>query len=155
MASFGVTYLSKEALRHARRFMHADQAGVRDEVGFLIIHQRYADRFFPGTSVLHTRLRYVLFVPWIYADARDSRRRKRKPADLIASGEHKLTERLLGQDGVIGGRVFPEPLDQPPSYVYWTALQAWGLLRQRDIRGRWSRKRVENLLAVPSDCKAV
>ena len=153
MASFGVTFLSKEALRDARRFMHADQAGVRDEVGFLIIHQRYADRFFPGTSVLHTRLRYVLFVPWIYADARNSRRQKRKPTDVIASGEHKLTERLLGQDGVIGGRVFPEPLDQPPSYVYWTALQAWGLLRQRDIRGRWSRKRVENLLAAPSDAK--
>ena len=153
MASFGVTYLSKEALRNARRFMHAEQAGVRDEVGFLIIHQRYADRFFPGTSVLHTRLRYVLFVPWIYADARDSRRRKREPADAIASGEHKLTERLLGQDGVIGGHVFPESPDQPPSYVYWTALQAWGLLRQRDIRGRWSRKRVEDLLAAPSAAK--
>ena len=104
VASFGVTYLSKEALRDARRFMHADQAGVRDEVGFLIIHQRYADRFFPGTSVLHTRLRYVLFIPWIYADARNSRLRQRDPADVIARGEHKLTERLLGQDGVIVDR---------------------------------------------------
>ena len=150
MASFGITYLSKAALRDARRFMHADQAGVRDEVGFLIIHQRYADRFFPGTSVLHTRLRYVLFVPWIYTDARNSRLRQRNPADAIPKGEHKLTERLLGQDGVIGGRIFPEDSEQPPSYVYWTALQAWGLLRQRDIRGRWSRKRVEKLLAAPS-----
>ena len=150
MASFGVTYLSKEALREARRFMHADQAGVRDEVGFLIIHQRYADRFFPGTSVLHTRLRYVLFIPWIYADVRISRRRHRKPADAIARGEHKLTERLLGQDGVIGGRVFPAPLEQPPSYVYWTALQTWGLLRHRDLGGSWSRRRVEELLAAPS-----
>ena len=153
MASFGVTYLSKEALRDARRFMHADQAGVRDEVGFLIIHQRYADRFFPGTSVLHTRLRYVLFIPWIYDDARNSRLRQRNPSDAIARGEHKLTERLLDQVGVIGGRVFPEPLDQPPSYVYWTALQAWGLLRQPDIRGRWSRKRVEKLLGAPPAAK--
>ena len=55
--------------------------------------------------------------------------------------------RLLGQNGVIGGRVFPASLDQPPSYVYWTALQAWGLMRQPDMRGRWSRKRIENLLA--------
>ena len=153
MASFGVTYLSKEALRDARRFMHADDAGVRDEVGFLIIHQRYADRFFPGTSVLHTRLRYALFVPWIYTDARNSRLRQRNPADAIARGEHKLTARLLDQDGVIGGRVFPQPLDQPPSYVYWTALQAWGLLRQPDIRGRWSRKRVEKLLGAPPAAK--
>ena len=150
LASFGVTYLSKEALRDARRFMHADEAGVRDEIGFLTIHQRYADRFFPGTSVLHTRLRYVLFIPWIYADVRNSRHRRRDPAEAIASGEHKLTERLLGQDGVIGGRVHPKTPDQPPSYVYWTALQTWGLLRQRGICGNWSRKRVEDLLAAPA-----
>ena len=105
--------------------------------------------FFPGTSVLHTRLRYVLFIPWIYADVRNSRRRHQKPAEAIVSGEHKLTERLRGQDGVIGGRVHPETPDQPPSYVYWTALQTWGLLRQRGISGSWSRKRVEELLAAP------
>jgi hypothetical protein len=67
-ASFGMTYLSPDAMRDARKFMSADQKGVRDEIGFLIVHQRYADRFFPGTSVLHTRLRYVLFVPWLYRD---------------------------------------------------------------------------------------
>ena len=55
-------------MRDARKFMAADQQGVRDEIGFLTVHQRYADRFFPGTSVLHTRLRYVLFVPWLYRD---------------------------------------------------------------------------------------
>lgn len=63
-----MTYLSPDAMRDARIFMNSDQKGVRDEIGFLIVHQRYADRFFPGTSVLHTRLRYVLFVPWLYRD---------------------------------------------------------------------------------------
>jgi hypothetical protein len=53
-------------LRRAERQLSGAGEGVRDEIGFLIIHQRYADYFFPGTSVLHTRLRYVLFVPWIY-----------------------------------------------------------------------------------------
>ena len=42
--------------------------GVRDEIGFLTIHQRYSDRFFPGTSVLHTRVRYALFVPWLFEE---------------------------------------------------------------------------------------
>jgi hypothetical protein len=149
MPSFGITYLSKEALRDARRFMSADQTGVRDEIGFLIVHQRYADRFFPGTSVLHTRLRYILFVPWLYADVRATRSRGQKPADLIAKGEHRLTGRLLGEAGVIGGRVWPTPIDQPPSYVYWTALQQWGLLRERGLRGSWSRAQVERLLATP------
>lgn len=147
MPSFGITYLSKEALRDARRFMSADQTGVRDEIGFLIVHQRYADRFFPGTSVLHTRLRYILFVPWLYANVRASRLRGQRPSDLIARGEHRLTERLLGESGVIGGRVWPTPIDQPPAYVYWTALQQWGLLRERGLNGSWSRAQVERVLA--------
>lgn len=65
MPSFGLTFLSRSALREAEQLMLGETAGVRDEVGFLVVHQRYADRFFPGTSVLHTRLRYSLFIPWI------------------------------------------------------------------------------------------
>ena len=42
----------------------ADSEGVRDEVGVLALHTTYANRFFPGTSVQQTRLRYALFVPW-------------------------------------------------------------------------------------------
>ncbi|WP_316397066.1 hypothetical protein [Bradyrhizobium sp. 33ap4] len=34
--------------------MDEETMGVRDEIGFLTIHQRYADRFFPGTSVLYS-----------------------------------------------------------------------------------------------------
>src|SRR3954467_3722757 len=66
MSNYGWTYLSRDALRRAERQLNGAGEGVRDEIGFLIIHQRYADYFFPGTSVLHTRLRYALFVPWIY-----------------------------------------------------------------------------------------
>jgi hypothetical protein len=44
--------LSRKA--QAEQMMFGGAAGVRDEVGFLIVHQRYADHFFPGTSVLHT-----------------------------------------------------------------------------------------------------
>lgn len=148
MPSFGFAYLSKQALREARRFMNSDQKGVRDEIGFLIVHQRYADRFFPGTSVLHTRLRYALFLPWLYEDVRDARQSGLKPADRIARAEHRLTGRLIGESGVIGGLVHPKPIDQPPSYVYWTALQKWGLLGERPGGGSWSRAQVNRLLAV-------
>jgi hypothetical protein len=51
----GWTYLSREALARAKAQMDNESMGVRDEIGFLTIHQRYADRFFPGTSVLHIR----------------------------------------------------------------------------------------------------
>jgi hypothetical protein len=73
MSSFGFTFLSRKALGQAEQSMLGGTAGVRDEVGFLIIHQRYADHFFPGTSVLHTRLRYALLVPWIFETLREKR----------------------------------------------------------------------------------
>jgi hypothetical protein len=53
MSNYGWTYLSRDALRRAEHQLSGAGDGVRDEIGFLIIHQRYADYFFPGTSVLH------------------------------------------------------------------------------------------------------
>ena len=36
-----------------------------DELGIGSIRDALADSLFPGTSVLQTRLRYVLFIPWL------------------------------------------------------------------------------------------
>jgi hypothetical protein len=46
--ALGWTYLSREALARAKAQMDEESMGVRDEIGFLTIHQGYADRFFPG-----------------------------------------------------------------------------------------------------------
>ena len=129
MSTFGWTFMSRKALRRAEDLLAGDPAGVRDEIGFLLIHQRYADRFFPGTSVLHTRLRYVLFVPWMYETLRKGPPIK-SANRTVEQAECKLAGRLLkAGDGVIGLLKYPEPISQPPSVVYWTALGAWGLLR--------------------------
>ena len=61
----GWVLLSGEAVARAEEALPPDGREVRDEVGFLALHQGFADRFFVGTSVLHTRLRYALFVPWL------------------------------------------------------------------------------------------
>jgi hypothetical protein len=37
----------------------------RDELGIGGIRDAIADRLFPGTSTIQTRLRYMLFVPWV------------------------------------------------------------------------------------------
>ena len=66
--ALGWTYLSRDALARAKAQMDEESLGVRDEIGFLTIHKGYADRFFPGMSVLHTRARYLLFVPWLFED---------------------------------------------------------------------------------------
>ncbi len=125
-------------------------AGVRDEVGFLLVHQRYADRFFPGTSVLHTRLRYALLIPWIYADLRAARPAPRDERLAFDRMEHELTRRLREKekDGVIGGDVYPDPSSQPASYVYWTALAKWGLMGHRPDGRPWSRADMARLMPV-------
>ncbi|ABB33275.1 hypothetical protein GeomeDRAFT_2240 [Geobacter metallireducens RCH3] len=128
--ALGWTVLSRDALRRAEAKLRNDEQGVRDEVGFLALHQGYANRFFPGTSVLQTRLRYILFVPWLYEEARN-RNLSETPERAISRMEISLAGRLkrTGQDGVIGGRSYPGPTSQPASMVYWTALGTWGILR--------------------------
>ena len=66
--ALGWTYLSRDALARAKAQMDEESMGVRGDNGFLTIHQRYADQFSPGTSVLHTRARYALIVPWLFED---------------------------------------------------------------------------------------
>lgn len=144
--ALGWTYLSREALARAKAQMDEESIGVRDEIGFLTIHQRYADRFFPGTSVLHTRARYALFVPWLFEDL----------AGMVGPAAQRALrerERLLagrlrdaGEAQVIGGRVFPKPSSQPPSTVYWNALAVWGILRPRPDGRTISRGQAHRLL---------
>ena len=113
--------------------MKADGDGVRDEVGFLALHQAFADRFFPGTSVLHTRLRYALFVPWLMAHSLGEPERL-KSSEQILTGQLKRRsddEEGDDKDGVIGGRYWPTPPAQPASMIYWTALSRWKILQPR------------------------
>jgi hypothetical protein len=145
---FGWTLLSRGALRRADLQLREDVEGVRDEVGFLELHQAYADRFFPGTSVLHTRLRYALFVPWMY-DAMSQDPERHRMAALIERREIALAGRLkaAGEQGVIGGRRFPQPASQPPSMVYWSALGAWRILRPLSDGSYPSRQMVTRAIA--------
>lgn len=130
-SQLGWTLLSRDALRRAETHLRDDLEGVRDEIGFLALHQAYSDRFFPGTSVLHTRLRYVLFVPWMYEKIARHHARQRV-ADVLQREELELTRRLLHlgeKQGIIGSRNYPKPTAQPPSMIYWSALGAWRILR--------------------------
>ena len=130
----GWVLLSREAVARAEEALASNEKGVRDEVGFLALHQGFADRFFPGTSVLHTRLRYVLFVPWLMekvaADTATDITRRFSDAETALAGQLKAGPGP-DPDGIIGGRVWPSRTAQPPSMAYWTALGTWGILRQQ------------------------
>ncbi|TVP74845.1 MAG: hypothetical protein EA353_14930, partial [Puniceicoccaceae bacterium] len=45
-----------------------NEQGTVDELGLGSLRDVISNALFPGTSVLLTRLRYVLFVPWIYRE---------------------------------------------------------------------------------------
>lgn len=129
--AIGWTMLSREEMRHVERALANDKQGTRDEIGFLLLHQGFADRFFPGTSVLHTRIRYALFVPWLYQRAARSLR----GSDLDSAVRRLFIElairlkRYGGEPfGVIGGDKLGVQIAQSPDGVYWTALRTWGLL---------------------------
>ena len=42
-SQFGWTLLSRDALRRAESQLREDTGGVRDKIGFLALHQAYAD----------------------------------------------------------------------------------------------------------------
>ncbi|TDM05062.1 MAG: hypothetical protein C4K60_20260 [Ideonella sp. MAG2] len=150
MASFGWTYLSRDALKKAQAQLANQVQGVRDEIGFLELHQRYADRFFPGTSVLHTRLRYALFVPWMY-EALNKRRIAGSVQRAVEREEMRLVKRLEGAGtGVIGITKPDQPAHQPPSVVYWGALTTWGIVRPASSRASVTRRELHARLATSS-----
>jgi len=100
---------------------------TRDELGVGVIRDLLADELFPGTSTIQTRLRYMLFVPWIYlqleADEWESadiakEARKREIALVKSLSEADDT------DGVFGKRAGGD-LKRLPSSVYWAGLGNW------------------------------
>jgi hypothetical protein len=95
----------------------------RDELGIGQIRDAFSDTLFPGTSVLHTRARYLLFVPWCYQTT-DGRR-------TIRQVERRLVTVLQdagATDGLIGSRAGPA-VKTLPSTIYHTALRRYGIAR--------------------------
>jgi hypothetical protein len=119
-----------------------DEPGTLDEIGVGRIRDALANLLFPGTSTLHTRARYLLFIPWIYRELElrspmhedvghrarqreirliDALKRQRElDDDELPSGE------LVDDVGIIGERA-GSSLSQLPSEAYWNALHVWGV----------------------------
>src|SRR5262249_27365815 len=116
--------------------------------GFLALHQAYADRFFPGTSVLHRRLRYAVFIPWIYEKVAQQSDR-RNIAAAVEREEITLTGRLKNakETGIIGERTYPQPTAQSPTMIYWSALATWRILRRLPDGSTPSRQTVHRAIA--------
>ena len=102
---------------------------TRDELGLGAIRDSIADHLFPGTSTIQTRLRYMLFIPWLFSTlekqelSEDELRTEaqRLELDFIVALQNGGESR--GVFGIDAGR----KLQRLPSSVYWAGLAAWGI----------------------------
>ena len=114
-----------------------NEPGTIDEMGLATLRDGFSEALFPGTSTIQTRLRYVLFVPWIYKRLEDT---KTSSADVAAAGRRAETAlihplRDSNEAGIIGARAGAS-LVRLPSSVYWYALVRWGVF-QHDRSRAW------------------
>lgn len=103
----------------------------RDELGLGAIRDSFADALFPGTTTIQTRMRYMLFVPWIYIYLEGKRVSSAYFAARARQLELSLVEPLLenSDDAGVFGKVAGGTLKRLPSSVYWNGLGMWGIRR--------------------------
>lgn len=108
----------------------------RDELGIGGIRDAIADRLFPGTSTIQTRLRYMLFVPWIYSSLEKRQVNASRFADEAKQAEIALVAPLLSAEDDYGvfGRLAGGGLKRLPSSIYWAGLETWGIRRFQGSR---------------------
>ena len=108
------------------------QRESRDELGLGRIRDALSDTLFPGTSVLLTRARYFLFIPWLYREGGRRGYTGQRLASRVEYWERSLISALReggDHEGLIGRNV-GEAVQNLPSSIYWISLRRIGILRQ-------------------------
>lgn len=112
----------------------------RDELGIGQIRDALGDALFPGSSTLHTRAKYLLFVPWIYQRASASKGDHAREADRLERRLIPALKQSSNSAGLIGEQA-GSAVKVLPSSMYWSALERYGILTDPTL----SRADVANL----------
>lgn len=113
------------------------EQGTIDEMGLGSLRDILSDALFPGTSTIQTRLRYVLFIPWIYQRLEARKIDAGNVATQLRQVELDLIKPLTDcedSEGTIGVRARGS-LSRLPSSVYWTALVRWKIFQHEQSQG--------------------
>ena len=114
------------------------QRESRDELGLGLIRDTLSDTLFPGTSVLLTRARYFLFVPWLYREGGRRGYRDSRLASWVEGQERRLINVLRegGDHNGLIGRNVGAAVQNLPSTLYWNSLRRFGILRKEGTAGQ-------------------
>src|SRR6476620_727321 len=83
------------------------QPESRDELGIGVVRDAFSNLMFPGVSVIPTRARYLLFVPWLFQRGMKLGRSGPQLAAWVERHERALVETIRNggdQEGLIGRR---------------------------------------------------
>lgn len=123
--------------------------GTVDDLGLGTIRDAFSNLMFPGTSIIQTRARYFLFIPWAY------RHFEKKSPENMAAKVDDFQRRLIDalkagedQEGIIG-RVAGRSVKNLPSAIYWSGLARYGIFTAEGLTERNYAKRVANPVAKP------
>ena len=129
---FGWVDFAEEDRRRVMEILHLfGEHEIREELGIGTVRDAFSDTLLPGTSTLHTRAKYMLFVPWTFMLLEKKAVLSHEIESRSREYEISLINALLNageEDGVIG-RVARKNLKLLPSYMYWSGLAIWGIRR--------------------------
>lgn len=135
---------SEEERRRANQVLEmAKSKGAIDELGLGVLRDAFSCRLFPGTSTLHTHVRYYFLTAYLMKDlARDFQGRGREQVDAAFTAGEKETARKLAAwcraneratDGVTGISFIDGDtwVKQRPASMNWSAMREYGLLKDQ------------------------
>lgn len=112
--------------------LFTERVDTVDELGVGTIRDVIADALFPGTSTIHTRLRYFLFVPWMYRELEGkSGVTSANVAARADAHERNLIDPLRHSNDNAGafGKLSGRAVLRLPSSVYWAGISRWGIFQ--------------------------
>jgi hypothetical protein len=137
-----IDYDSESQQRAQRILTLFKERDTRDELGFGPIRDAISDSLFPGTSIIQTRLRYMLFIPWMYRGQEEKHVSSARVREYARWDQLKLAatlkENCPGELGIIGGDV-GDKLKTLPSAIYWSGLGRWGIRVYPGTEGQYQR----------------
>jgi hypothetical protein len=127
-----------------------EDSSTVDELGIGSVRDTFSNAFFPGTSTLHTRSRYLLFIPWLVNDVARHRWSADRARAELRRRETDLIHALIAGEEVQGviGRDAKSALKTMPSSLYWASLEILGIRRWRTTISGYFRNAAQRSTAV-------